>query len=1086
MFRINRSSIRTIGIAAVIGVLPVLSGVLRVGYGCSVTAFAQENPVISSGENTAAASQDNIVKVSVDPINRSEECCAVVYNNTNGLPTSEANAIAETKEGFIWIGSYSGLIRYDGNSFERLSVTSGLGSITALFVDKDDRLWIGTNDSGLAVFDKGELTRWTKKEGMMSSSVRNIVQDEKGVIYASTTTGIAIVDNDMKLSFVQDKRIFSKYIDELMYEKDGLIYGLTNESDIFTLKDGEIVDYIDNKDIDADSVGCIIADPVNPGYAYIETGNSEMRYGSVKDAFKDHKKIDISPLTYVSRFEYIDGKLWICARNGVGVYDGKNFALLENVPMNNSIGNVMVDYEGNLWFTSTRQGVMKIVPNKFLDIYERYGLDDDVVNATLYTDDKLYVVSDSGLKVIGNEGPLSELAIKSAHTASGVDLGFTDLLQMLDGCRIRAIMKDSQDRIWISTWRKFGLLCYCNDEITAYTTADGMISDSIRNVWECMDGSLLVAVTGGANVIKDGKVTGYGEKDGIVNTDTLNVAQAFNGDLLIGSNGDGLYVISGDGAKTGTKTVGIEDGLTSEIIMRIIPDEKRKIYWLVTGNSLAYMDEDYKVTTLTDFPYSNNFDLYINSRDEIWVFSGNGIYVAPAQRMVANKNISPVHYGLSNGMPCIATANSYSSLAENGDLYIAGSTGVGRVNIENSMENVSDLKAAVPFIDADGKRIYPDEDGNFTVGKNVKKITVYSYVFNYSLTDPMISYKLEGFEDEAVEMNRSSLVPIDYTNLSGGTYNFVLEIKDSMGIESKTVSVKIIKVKAFYEEFWFYAVAVIGFLAVVIITVKLYIGRRIKKLEKKHKEETEKERISNELDMANKIQKSMLPNEFPPYPDRKEFDIYASMDPAKEVGGDFYDFYMIDDDHLCLVIADVSGKGIPAALFMMMSKIILQSCAILGKSAGEILALTNEAICSNNQMDMFVTVWLGILEISTGKITAANAGHEYPAIMRDGIFTLLKDKHGLAVGGMEGMEYREYEIQLKPGDKIFVYTDGVPEATDAANELFKTDRMLAALNIDPKAEPKRILRTVRQEVNKFVKDAEQFDDLTMLCMEYKG
>ena len=249
----------------------------------------------------------------------------------------------------------------------------------------------------------------------------------------------------------------------------------------------------------------------------------------------------------------------------------------------------------------------------------------------------------------------------------------------------------------------------------------------------------------------------------------------------------------------------------------------------------------------------------------------------------------------------------------------------------------------------------------------------------------------------------------------------------------------------------------------------------------------ERERVSTELSLATRIQAAFIPHIFPPFPDRSEFDIYAVMDPAKEVGGDFYDFFFIDEDHLGLVMADVSGKGVPAALFMMVSKIILQSCAMLGRGPAEILTKTNEAICSNNQEGMFVTVWMGILEISTGKLRAANAGHEYPVVkLGDGGFALLKDKHGFVIGGMGGVRYREYELQLSPGDKLFLYTDGVPEATNAKNELFGSERMIAALNEDPNAGPEEVLKNVRRAVDDFVEDAEQFDDLTMLCFAYRG
>ena len=248
----------------------------------------------------------------------------------------------------------------------------------------------------------------------------------------------------------------------------------------------------------------------------------------------------------------------------------------------------------------------------------------------------------------------------------------------------------------------------------------------------------------------------------------------------------------------------------------------------------------------------------------------------------------------------------------------------------------------------------------------------------------------------------------------------------------------------------------------------------------------EKERITTELNLATRIQADMLPNIYPAFPDRSEFDIYATMDPAKEVGGDFYDFFLIDSNHLCMVMADVSGKGIPAALFMMATKIILANNAMMGKSPAQILSDTNAAICSNNREEMFVTVWLGILEISTGKLTAANAGHEYPALKNPGgAFELLKDTHGFVIGGMDGIKYKQYELMLEPGSKIFLYTDGVPEATDAQGNMFEKERMLSALNKDTNATPEQILKNVHTAVDEYVKSAEQFDDLTMLCMEYK-
>ena len=246
----------------------------------------------------------------------------------------------------------------------------------------------------------------------------------------------------------------------------------------------------------------------------------------------------------------------------------------------------------------------------------------------------------------------------------------------------------------------------------------------------------------------------------------------------------------------------------------------------------------------------------------------------------------------------------------------------------------------------------------------------------------------------------------------------------------------------------------------------------------------EKERIASELVLAGRIQVSALPKE---YPDRPEFDLSASMTPAKEVGGDFYDYFMIDDDHLGLVIADVSGKGMPAALFMMVSSALIRHASSGEYSPAKILQAANEQICARNPEEMFVTVWVGILEISTGRLTAASAGHEYPMLKRPGEqFELLKDPHGLVLGAMGGVHYRDYEILLEPGAKVLVYTDGVAEAVNSSMRQFGTERMMKTLRVAGEKTPGEIVAAMNHAVKKFADGEPQFDDLTMLCVEYKG
>ena len=253
----------------------------------------------------------------------------------------------------------------------------------------------------------------------------------------------------------------------------------------------------------------------------------------------------------------------------------------------------------------------------------------------------------------------------------------------------------------------------------------------------------------------------------------------------------------------------------------------------------------------------------------------------------------------------------------------------------------------------------------------------------------------------------------------------------------------------------------------------------------------EKERISTELNLATRIQQNVLPNIFPAFPEREEFEVYAIMDPAKEVGGDFYDFFMVDQDHLALVIADVSGKGVPAALFMMTARTMLKDAALSGEGPAQILEKVNGQLSENNRDLMFVTVWIGILEISTGRLVYADAGHEKLLVCRDGAWELLPKKTGVALAAFEPEllqenTFQDCEIMMKPGDMICQYTDGVTEAMTASREQFGTDRLLSTVSGSDVETPTALLPYIREKIDEFVGAADQFDDITMLALQYRG
>lgn len=789
---------------------------------------------LPTGALAAESAPVSDAELEVDLIAGREGYSAVLYDNTNGLPTSEANAIAETEEGFIWIGSYAGLLRYDGSSFQRLDSTTGIASVVSLFVDSQDRLWVGTNDSGITLMTEGQFRTFSTADGLKASSVRAIAEDGEGNIYAATTHGVAVIAPDMTVHTLDEPEIEEVYVRDLKLGADGVLYGLTQTNEVFTLRDGALAGFYDHESLESSDVDAIFPDPENPGYVYFGTENSELYYGTLEEGLSHARMTDASPLTYIKCICEIDGQIWICADNGIGILEEEGLYQLENIPLSNSIDHVIADYQGNLWFTSSRQGVMKIVPNQFTDIFEKFALPDAVVNSTCRLEDLLFVGTDTGLTVLSSAGVVEHIPLTTAATASGTALEQEDLVEMLAGCRIRSILRDSRDRLWLSTWRNYGLLRYDHGALTSFTVEDGMPSDRIRAVCELQDGTIAAACTGGVAIIDGDRVARvYNEDDGIINTEILTVEEMKNGDLLAGSDGGGIYVIGA----AGVTAIGTNEGLRSEVIMRLKRDLSRDVYWIITSNSIAYMNADLHVTTVEKFPYSNNYDLYENTQGEMWILSSNGIYVTNADTLLANGEIDPVYYGQENGLPCISTANSYSELTAAGELYIAGSTGVAKVNIEVPFEGVEDVKMAVPYVEADGIVIYAEEDGSITVPAGTKKLTIYSFVYAYTLMDPQVTYHLEGFDTGSTTVRRSELTPVDYTNLRGGSYRFILQLKDAMGRGDEELSVSITKIKAFYETAWFYALCAVAAAALIWLFVRTYTARKTRVLLEKQNEQ---------------------------------------------------------------------------------------------------------------------------------------------------------------------------------------------------------------------------------------------------------
>lgn len=752
---------------------------------------------------------------------------SVLYDSSIGMPTSEANAITQTSNGFIWIGSYSGLVRYDGNEFYRFDSSTGISSVVSLYVDSQDTLWVGTNDSGIACFHNGEFTFYTKDDGLHSSSIRSICEDPDGNIFIATTQGINYIDSESNLHSLDDERVNGVYIYDLKRDAQGRIYGETIGGNVFLIQDGAIQYFYEAAQIGIESVNCIYPDPEHLGYVYLGTEGSEIWYGNMLNGLKDMSMFHTPEQNNINALLKQGSQLWICSDDGIGYLDSEmNYTKLKNIALTSSVDDMMADQEGNLWFTSSRQGIMKITTGIFSDISRVTGLSSMVINTTCKYQGYLYAGTDSGL-----------LVLDSSYAAVE-----TELTKLLSGIRIRSIKTDSKGNLWICSYSEYGLICLNQDgNYSCYNTDDGFFTTKIRTVTELSNGDIAASVSGGVFFIAPGENGTKGtvkkslsNADGLKNTEILTICEnAAEKKIYMGSDGDGIYVV--DQSET-LSHIGPEDGLTSEVILRIKYDPIRDLYWVITSNSISYMKND-KVTAVTNFPYTNNFDIFFSGNDNVWILSSNGIYVTKAQDMIANKeNISCEHYDSGNGLPYVTTANSRNFLSEDGDLYISGTAGITLVNIEGNESRNSEPKLCIPFIAADDRIIYLDDTNEVRIPANCKRLTIYGYVLTYTLTNPKVSYYLEGFDEESIVATKNTLKPVSYTNLDGGTYVFHLLAATDQNSSSDSLEIRIIKEKALYETWTFRILFAVLILALISGIIYMYFDKKTKSLEKKQRE----------------------------------------------------------------------------------------------------------------------------------------------------------------------------------------------------------------------------------------------------------
>ena len=682
-----------------------------------------------------------------------------IYDATNGLPTSDANCVFASSDGYIWIGGYSGIIRYDGSVFERIDNVPGLTSGRAIFEDSLGRIWVGTNDNGVVVLNKSEYARYTYQEGLPSSSVRCFSEDNEGVVYIGTTNGISYVGQDGILRNLEDDRLKNSIIVRMVSDKDGVVYGNTKDGELFSIKDAKISAFYDYEDLGLEKVSTVYAKKDESGMIYIGTESDSVYYGNFGNNAGQLKHISVDPVNFTYWITYACNRIWITSENCTGYIDQYNtFHELKNIPMKNSIDMMTCDYQGNLWFASSRQGVMKIVTNNFQDLFEIAELEDNVVNATCLYDNSLYIGTDNGLIELDSNN-------KKVNSA---------LTEYLEGVRIRCLSEDKDSNLWISTYTNdMGLVCYGkNRKITNYNRDTGLLDNAVRCTKIASDGSVYVGTNSGLNIIKDGSIVKkFDEEDGLENTVVLTIEEGNDGEILVGSDGGGMYIIENNKVKK----LGRDDGLTSDVILRIKKDDYRDLYWIITSNSIETFC-DGMINNIDSFPYNNNYDIYFSDNGKVWVLSSYGLYSVDGEAMVNNEVTDYGLYTISNGLISTPTANSYSALTSDGDLYISGRTGINKVNINHFFDVHSGIKVDIRSLYCNDTKINPDEKGTYTIPAEKGRIQISPAVLDYTMTNPLLRVYLEGKESSGITEFQSNLTSLEYTDLKYGNYNLHIQL----------------------------------------------------------------------------------------------------------------------------------------------------------------------------------------------------------------------------------------------------------------------------------------------------------------------
>lgn len=742
-----------------------------------------------------------------------------IFTSEDGLLSTSSTAIAQTTEGFIWIGGYGGLVRYDGRSFEEMG-KGEITNISALLSGSDGTLYIASADSGICLYKNGEFLQLPGKEQIRE--VECLSMDANGTVWFGTENGIGYMDGDNEPCMLDIPELKGNFIHRIFCARNGSLQIVTRQGRLYTY-DGTSCS---EPALETDTQRVRSVFQTKNGDYYIGTSGS--RIWHCDENLVLIESIQAKPMECINDISLTDdGILWICADNGIAAYkDGE--LRVQRMDMNNSVDLMMTDMEGNIWFVSSRQGVLELSASRFGNISRSAGLPSMVVNAIVTTGGRMYVGHDEGLLIL-DENTYEVIE----------DPDFSDLASV----RIRCLYADEDGSLWVGT-RGRGLLHYTKEHI--WESFDPKTQPEIRSdSFRCIcphDGGLICGTDAGAYIIRDGKARNVVDDADSFRFRVLGIA-VLGDTLYLGTDGYGLYMVR-DGKVEGHTTT--EDGLHSNVIMKFCESRKEEGLWLVTGNRIAFINKEGEIRNIDRFPSNNNLDFLIPD-EEVWIFTGSGIFRTTEESLL-NEEADPVftHYRQADGMPYEIVPNSNQCLSGN-MLYFCGSGGISSLNLKAKEKEAEAYHLAAEGVLTDsGEKILPDEEsGTCVIGADVQRFDIDAHVLTYQSGNPRVYYYLEGFDRERVETELRNLSAIRYTNLGGGDYVFHFGVLSSdTGEEAQEITLLLHKEYKWYERRLVQAglIAALGALLVaagfVVVRIRTRkVGRTLaEKYEKQEKE----------------------------------------------------------------------------------------------------------------------------------------------------------------------------------------------------------------------------------------------------------